>query len=216
MIGELALLPSRRAVRRMDVVAVTTTTVFLALGVFASVQLLRLSALSGSLHDAATAIGQTGQALATIAEVPVVGDPVAPLADSVSQTADSTKASAEEANGAIRALAVAVGLAVALIPAPLLAGYLSLRRAWARERRGLRRKIRARDDVDPMLVAHLAHGAVSRIPYARLRQVSRDPWADLAVGRHRHLAAAELCRLGVPVPAAWTAEGTSGTGGNDP
>lgn len=216
MIGELSLLPSRRAIRRLDIAAATTAVTFLALGVFAGIQMLRLSELSSSLRDAAVAIEQTGQALATIAELPVVGPPVAPLADSVTQTAVSTRMNAEEAAGAVKLLAVIVGLAVALIPMPLLAGYLPLRKSRLREQRGLRRKLAAGDDVDPMLVAHLAHGAVSRLPYSRLRQISRDPWSDLAAGRHEHLAAAELRRLGVPVPAAWEAKSTTGTGPGGP
>lgn len=216
MIGELSLLPSRRAIRRLDVAAATTVVTFLVLGVFAGIQMLRLSELSNSLRDAAMAIDQTGQALATIAELPVVGPPVAPLADSVSRTAVSTRLSAEEAAGAVKTLAIIVGLAIALVPMPLLAGYLPLRATRSREQRGLRRKLADGTGVDPMLVAHLAHGAVSRLPYSRLRQISRDPWGDLASGRHEHLAAAELRRLGVPVPAAWEARTTAGTGPGGP
>jgi len=59
--------------------------------------------------------------------------------------------------------------------------------------------------VDPPLLAYLAHGAVSRLPYARLRQISEDPWGDLVAGRHHELAAAELRRLGLALPATWWA-----------
>jgi hypothetical protein len=38
------------------------------------------------------------------------------------------------------------------------------------------------------------------VPYAQLRRVSRQPWRDVEQGRHEHLAAAELRRLGLRPP----------------
>jgi len=73
--------------------------------------------------------------------------------------------------------------------------------------RGLRRLLAG--SVDPMLVEHLARAAVVRVPYAQLREVSRTPWEDLEAGRHRHLAAAELRRLGIAPPDGWDGDATS-------
>lgn len=204
MIDQLALLPSRRAVRRLDIAATATAVVFVALGVLAGIELYRLAGLSSSLLDASVALDQVGRTLAILAQVPVVESAAAPLAESVRQTAASTRANALDAAAAVRVLAIVIGLAIALVPLPpLVAGYLPMRRARIREVSGLRRLLATGRPVDPMLVAHLAHGAVTRIPYAQLREISRDPWNDLAAGRHHRLAAAELRRLGVPPPVDW-------------
>lgn len=205
--AELALLPSRGTLRRLDAAAVLTTVVFVALGLLAGVELARLARLGGSLIDAATALDQVVRTLGTLSDVPVVGPAVDPLVEDVRRTAVSTRAAGREATAAVDTLAVVIGLAIAAIPLPLLlAGYLPLRRARAREVRGLRRMLAGASPVDEMLVAHLAHGAVSRLPYATLRRISRDPWSDLAAGRHHRLAAAELHRLGLPVPWEWSAQ----------
>ncbi|MDN5857276.1 MAG: hypothetical protein L0H84_01515 [Pseudonocardia sp.] len=206
MTAELALIPSRGAVRRLDAAALVAVLVFAALGVLAAVEVTRLAQLSASLLDAASALDQVGEALGSIAGLPLVGPTAGEVAGSVAQTASSTRANALDAAAAVRVLAIVIGVAIGLVPAPLLlTGYLPLRRARAREVRGLRRLVAPGRPVDPLLVAHLAHGAVARLPYARLRELSADPWGDLSAGRHHRLAAAELRRLGVTPPPDWSA-----------
>lgn len=205
MMAELALLPSRRTIRRLDVAVALTTAVFVALGVLAGLELARLARLGAGLMDAAAALDQAFLVLRALSEVPLVGPAVDPLATDVRQTAISTRTGGVDATAAISRLAVVIGLSIALIPLPaLLTVYLPLRLARAREVRGLRRLLTGGRPVDEMLVAHLAHGATTRLPYPRLRQVSRDPWADLIAGRHHQLAAAELRRLGLRPPPDWS------------
>lgn len=213
MIAHLALLPSRRGIRGLDVAAVVTVIVFAALGAVAGVELARLSTLSASLLDAAAALDQVARTLDALGQVPVVGSSLDPLAEDVRRTATSTQASGVQTAAALRTLAIVIGVAIAVIPLPPLLGvYLPLRGARAREVRGLRRLLAAGRPVDEMLVAHLAHGAVARLPYAQLRRVSGDPWADLNAGRHQRLAAAELRRLGVSPPSAWADARASAAG----
>lgn len=50
---------------------------------------------------------------------------------------------------------------------------------------------------------HLAHAALSRVPYCQLRHVCGRPWRDVEDGRQRPRAAAELQRLGLRPPAGW-------------
>jgi hypothetical protein len=71
-----------------------------------------------------------------------------------------------------------------------------------RQIRSLRRVL-VTEPVDPQFIGYLAHGAVARLPYARLIGTTRDPWGDLAAGRHHELAAAELRRLGIEPPRDW-------------
>ena len=111
----------------------------------------------------------------------------------------------------MHALAVVVAVAIALLPTvPLVALYLPLRVARAREVAGLQRKLAG--PVDPMLVEHLAHAALTRVPYSELRHVSDLPGQDVEQGRHRPLAAAELKRLSLRPPAGWADTG----GGSEP
>jgi hypothetical protein len=199
----LAFAPSKWMVRGLDLVVGCLVIVFAGLGVLAGIELTRLAGFSTSLLNAATALDQVGRSLAVLARVPFVGPGIGPLAASVQQTAASTRVNAAEAVSSVHMLAIVVGVAVAVGPlVPLLGGYLPLRVIRFRRIRALRRGLAARP-VEPQLLAYLAHGAVSRLPYARLRQIAEDPWGDLLAGRHRELAAAELRRLGIALPNSW-------------
>jgi hypothetical protein len=201
--AQWALRPSSQAVRLLDAIAVSLVALFVALGVLAGIEMARLAGFNDSLLNAATALDQVGRSLSAIARVPFVGASVGPLTNSVQQTAASIRTDAANAVAGVHALAVVIGLAIAVVPlAPLLGGYLPLRLIRFSQIRHLRRLLAA-ESIDPPLLAYLAHGAVSRLPYARLRQISQDPWGDLVAGRHHELAAAELRRLGLALPATW-------------
>lgn len=198
----VALLPSRRVLRWLDLLAVATVLAFAGLGAVAGLHLANLGQLGTGLADVARSLDMAARAVALLAEAPLVGDPADRLSASVAEAARSVGANAEDVRGSVSVLSVVVGVAIGVLPLPLLLGcYLPLRLARSREVRGLRRLVRG--PVDPLLVEHLAHGAVARIPYAELRRVSPAPWRDLDAGRHRHLAAAELARLGVAPPPGW-------------
>jgi hypothetical protein len=125
--------PSRRTLRRLDIAAALTAATFVGLGVLAGLQLLRLTGLGSSLFDAAAALDQAGRAMAGLARLPIVGPTTGELADGVLQAAGRAQTAAADAVAAVRQLAVLVGVAIALIPMPLLLGaYLPLRRHWAR------------------------------------------------------------------------------------
>jgi hypothetical protein len=202
VIPELALVPSRRSCRRLDVAAALMAAVFTALGVVVGVQLWNLTELHRGLLDAAAALETTGRAIDVLGGVPLLGDGARGLADDVTASAGDIRADALAARDGVRTVAVAVGAAIALIGLlPVALVHVPIRLVRHRELRALRGAV-ARA-ADPMLVEHLARAAVRRVPYAELRRVSRDPWSDLAQGRHAALAEAELRRLGVePAPAA--------------
>ena len=205
MAAELALLPSGRTLRRWDLAAVSSTLAFLALGAVAGWRIAALAELHRGLLDAADALDLTARSVALVGEVPVIGDGADQLAGSITDTAAQVRADAVAARGDVRALAVVGGVTIALLPiVPLVTFYLPLRIARAREMAGRRRKLAGR--ADPMLVEHLARAALRRVPYSRLRRVSVRPWQDVEQGRHRHLAAAELRRLGLRAPPDWVAD----------
>ncbi|MDQ2882906.1 MAG: hypothetical protein M3Y48_17445 [Actinomycetota bacterium] len=212
MTAGLALTPTARTIRRLDALVVALVLVFAGLGVVAGLELTRLAGFSTSLLDAAKALDQIGHTLNVLARLPFVGRELGPAAASVQQTAASTRSNAVDAAASVHVVAMVLGVAIAAVPLlPLLSGYLPLRIARFTEIRRLRRLLAA-PPVDPQLVAYLAHGAVSRLPYTRLQQITRDPWGDLAAGRHHGLATAELQRLGVAPPPDWQAEAPRLTG----
>ncbi|MCO1660910.1 hypothetical protein [Pseudonocardia humida] len=203
MMTELALLPSRRTVRRWDLAAVTALAVFCVLGVLTARHVWQLAELDTGLLRAADALDDTARAIGLIDQVPVVGEGAGQLAGSVRDTAADIRGSVAGAREDLRALAlVLAGAVVALPVVPLLLVYLPLRLARRRELRGLRRMLRG--PADPMLVEHLARAALRRVPFRELRRVSPQPWLDADRGRCLPLAAAELCRLGVVPPPEWT------------
>lgn len=205
MIAELALLPDRRAVRRMDLAAAGWAAVFLALGVVAGVELWRLSRIQDTLHRVNSAVGAAGAAVGLFASVPVVGSGAGRLATTIDNAAAAVNAGADQVGSSARVLAVVMGLALTLTGiAPLLVIYLPLRVARRRELSALAALLA--QDADLLLVAHLAHAAVNRLSYDHLRRLTTTPWQDLAEHRYHQLAAAELRRLGAQVPPRWTDE----------
>lgn len=200
MTGEFALVPHHRTVRRLDIATGAIVVGFVALGLAVGMQLWNLAQLHRGLLDVATALDSTARAVDLVAGAPLIGGDAQRLADDVGAAAAQVRTSAVLARDATRAVAVGVGLAIALSAVlPVAVFYLPLRVARRRELRALTRLL-ARP-VDPALVEHLARTAVRRVPFGELRRVSGDPWRDLERGHHVDLAAAELRRLGVPVPA---------------
>ena len=119
------------------------------------------------LRMPASALQNAGHALETQSGVPIVGSRVADLAGGVVATAGDVHAGAVQATAAVHVLAVVIGLAVAFVSVPVLAAYLWFRFSRSRALRGLRRLLAGPGDVDPALVALLAHRAVLCLPYDR-------------------------------------------------
>ena len=213
MVSELALLPSGRTLRRWILTAAGYIVALLAVGAAGGWQIWSLAELHCSLLEAADGLTLTARAAGLVGEVPVVGAGVGAdqLAGGITDTAEEVRRNAVTVRGQVHVLAVVVGVAVVLLlTVPLVAVYLPLRVARAREVAGLKRKLAGW--TDPMLVEHVADAALSRVPFAELRHVSGQPWQDVEQGRHRPVAVAELTRLGLRPPAGWAGTG----GGSEP
>jgi hypothetical protein len=209
VVSELALLPSGRTLRRWISTAAGYVVASLAVGAAGEWQIWSLAELHRSLLEAADALTLTARAVGLVGEVPVVG--ADQLASGITDTAEEVRRNAVTVRGQVHVLAVVVGVAVVLLlTVPLVAVYLPLRVARAREVAGLKRKLAGW--TDPMLVEHVADAALSRVPFAELRHVSGQPWQDVEQGRHRPVAVAELTRLGLRPPAGWAGTG----GGSEP
>jgi hypothetical protein len=206
--SELALLPSSRTVRRCDLGAAATVLVFTVLGILTAAQLWGLGDLPRNLAQAGDALDQTARAIALVGDLPVVGNGADRLAESVRSTAAEMRASAASVGGHLHALAVLIGITIVAIPVlPVVVLYLPVRLARLRELRELQQALQG-PAVDPALIEHLARAALRRVPYQELHEISPRPWLDVEQGHHRHLAAAELRRLGIR-PPAWQGRGAT-------
>lgn len=200
--SELALVPSARTLRRWDSAVILYVVVFGALAVLVATRVWALGELNQGLGQAADTLDATARTIGLVSQVPLVGDAVGDLPGRVAATASQVRASGVAAQDDLHVAALGIGGAIALLPVPVLLAYAPLRLARWRELRGLRRLLAASPDAS--LVEHLAHAALRRVPYAELRRVSSHPWKEVAEGRHAALATAEVRRLGLRPPRAWT------------
>lgn len=172
MIRELALLPGARTIRRLDVLSVMIVIGFAAFGLFAGLHLWGLAGLHRGLLGAATGLESTGLAIASLADLPLVGDAAQRQADNVVRTATEVRTGALAVRDSVQMLAVVVGVAIVLLAVvPVAVLYLPLRLARRRQLSELRRMLS--EPIEPMLVEHLAREAVRRAPYRELRQMSQ-------------------------------------------
>lgn len=187
-----------RAARAWDGVVCFWVVFWLAVGVWVGYEMWRLGGLSQSAVDSGRALSTAGSALQDLSGLPLIGSRTGQLGDQVVASGSSIVDSGTRAGASIRALSVLTGVVVALAPTgPVLLLYVPSRARRRRENRALRVALRDPQRTE-QAIAHLARRAVANLGFAELVAVSGDPDADLAAGRHEHLARAEMRRLGLP------------------
>lgn len=192
-------LPSGRKVLLVDLFVILYALAFVALGRGVADALDELRVLSDAVEATGGAINESGAAIGTLNQVPLVGSEIGQAAQGIQQTGGEIVTQGVESRGFIEDAADLVGLAIAVIPTvPLLAFYLPQRLPRTRESFALRRTITMSSEADPEGAERfLAERAAMTLPYRRLRKVSAEPWRDIAEGRYEALAKEELRRLGV-------------------
>lgn len=186
-----------RTVRTLDGLVVFWVVLWLVVGLWSGYEIWQLSSLSRSTVKSGQALDGAGRAFQSLGNVPLVGDAPAQFGGRVRATAADIVASATEAGRSTRRLSVLLGLSITLIPVtPVLGLYVPGRLARRRDVRAIRKAVGS-GSADPGLEAYLARRAVAHIPYPALRELSADPEGELANGRYRSLADAELSRLGI-------------------
>ena len=187
-------------VRLLDGLVVFWFVLWLVVGAWSGVTIWQLSNLGDTVTRSGLALGTTAEALQLLGEIPVVGDRPGELGDEVGTTAADIAARGQEIQSRLRQLSLTLGLSIIVMPTtPVLGLYLPLRLARRRELLEVRRAL-DRDGLDPTLERYLAERALGYLPYASVRLVSDDPWRDIAEGRGRALARAELVRMGLRPP----------------
>jgi hypothetical protein len=200
--------PSVRLIRLLDLAVLLWAVGWVVLALFVAREVRDLRQLSDTVVVAGAAVEDTGDAVDSLATVPLVGERVGKVADEVRAAGRSAQASGRESRASIDDLSVLLALAIGLVPTlPLLALYAPLRIAWSRDSRAMRRALAAREP-DPVLLELLARRALLTRSYAEIRAVTGEPFRDLDEGRFRPLAELELRRLGL----GWQRRGRSRVG----
>lgn len=183
--------------RLLPVVVALWVLLWLVAGAVTGYQVRQLTEVSDSLVESAEALDSAGIALQDIGRLPIIGERPEALGNEVRETAREIDRAGTASRETVRTVSVLLGLALVLIPVvPVVAVYLPLRMAGNRERRAVKRTLAGTPN-DPVLEEYLARQAVHNLPYSTLREVTTDPWGDLRRGSFRHLANAELTRLGL-------------------
>lgn len=166
-------------------------------GRLGGLSLWELSALGDTIVQSGRTLDSAGRTLQEAGDLPLIGEWPQRLGDQVRATAADIVLRGRESAAYGRQLAVLLGVTVALAPVvPVLAPYLPARIIRRREVRAVVRLLR-----DPArhrtVDFYLAHRALTTLPPQRLCGTTEDPWRDMAEGRLRPLADAELSRLGI-------------------
>jgi hypothetical protein len=184
-------------IRTLDVVVLVWVIAWLGMGVYVGRDIRELRQVPRTASSTGRALNDVSASLQRLANLPLVGSQVKPLADRAQGEARSIDVASQATDESIRELSILLGVAVALAPTvPLLALFVPLRISQEREARAFRRAVGQKAD-DPVFEEFLARRAAENLPYHRLREISADPWRDIREGRVGDLADAELRRVGV-------------------
>lgn len=176
---------------------VAWAALWIAVGVATGLQVKKLTEVSDSLVRSGDALDTAGAALQEVGRLPLIGEASEQFGNEVRVTAEDVRDAGASSRETVRSVSVLLGAALVLIPiVPVVSLYVPLRISLARQRKAVGRALE-RADQHPQLEAFLALRAVQNLPYDALTEVSANPWEDLSRGRHRHLANAELTRLGL-------------------
>lgn len=189
-----------RSLRLLDGALVFWVVLWVVVGAWSGYLIWQLTDLSASTVESGRSLSVAGDALTNLGAVPVVGDASRGFGQRIDANAAQVIAAGQQADRSIRGLAVLIGLSVALGPsAPVLLFYLPARLRLRRDRREVRAALCRADRLEGVQ-GLLAGRALHALPLSRLLAHSPDPQRDLAEGRHRALAEAELERLGLRAP----------------
>jgi hypothetical protein len=184
-------------IHALDVAVVLWVAAWIVLAIFVGREVRDLRELSDTVVLAGVAVEDTGELLATLDNVPLIGGQVGDVAQEVQEAGASARQSGRESRDSTEDLGVLLALSIGLIPTlPLLGLYAPLRIAWTRDVRSVRRAL-VEGSTEAVLNEFLARRAAANLSFDDLRAVTADPYGDLAAGRFDGLADRELERLGL-------------------
>lgn len=196
------LLPGGKRLLALDVFVVVWAVAWLAVGLSVAREVSGLSDLSETVTRVGAAVTASGEAIAELEPLPVVGDRLSEPAGRISEAGRSAVTSGRSSADSVDNLAVLLGGAIAVIPSlPLLLLYLPARVGRWRDVRALRTAATSGIG-DPAFERFLAHRALERLSYSELTRLGIKPWEALETFEIHKLARIELNRVGLERGAA--------------
>jgi hypothetical protein len=189
-----------RTVRWLDVAVLVWIVVWCALGALIWHDILAQRRLSDNVIKIGLAMKDTGEALAVVGGLPLVGGGISEFAARITASGVEVESSGRDSRDSITRVGLVSGFGVAVLPAAMvLFLYLPIRIGWRREVAAVAAAL-ARQGGDVGFEHYLAQRAVYALPWDRLQALTGDPWRAIAAGDYRALADAELARLGLVRP----------------
>jgi hypothetical protein len=191
---------SARSVRWLDAGVAVWVVVWVVLGVLLWSDIAAQAQLSDDVIKVGAAVRSTGEALAVVGGLPLVGERIGEFAGRIQTMGAEVEASGQDSRRGIERSAVIAGLGLGVLPAALvLLLYLPARLRWRRYTGAIAAALPGATN-DPAFEQYLARRAVDALPWDTLRAITPDPWAGIGRGDCRALADAELERLGLRRP----------------
>ncbi len=132
-------MPSSRTLAIVDVALAVWVAAWIALGVAIGVNVNDLTGLSRTLVSEGHAVETIGRTLRPLGAAPLVGGSISHAAEQIQQTGANAVSSGHSSASSIKALAVLLAIAVALLPSVAVLGlYVPLRIQRIREERARR------------------------------------------------------------------------------
>lgn len=191
------LLPAAPRLFVLDLCVALWAIAWLLVGFSVAHEVSGLSDLSETVSQVGAAVDASGQAIAELEPLPVVGDRVGEPAGRISEAGRSAVESGRSSGESIDNLALLLGFAISVIPSlPLLLLYLPARVARARDVRALRQTALS-TATEPAFESFLAERALERLSYRALLDLGIEPWRELDAHDIHRLARDELRRVGL-------------------
>ncbi|WP_168929363.1 hypothetical protein [Nocardioides sp. GY 10113] len=186
-----------RTVHTWDGLVLFWVALWVVVGAWTGVTLWQAADAGDTISRSGRATSAAGEGLASMADVPLVGDRPGEIGRQIAQSGTEITARGQEVKGQLRQLALLLGISITVIPiASVAALYLPPRLARHRTVVSLRRSL-AESGMGPALEGYLAAHAMANLPVEVVLPLVTS--ARMDDDARRRLARAELARLGISV-----------------
>jgi hypothetical protein len=186
-----------RDIRTWDGVVLFWVVLWLIIGCAVGITIWGLSGLSESAVQSGRALDNAGQALEGLGKIPVIGEGPSDFGAEVRATATGIITNGEQAGDRIQALAVLLGVTIAIVPSVPVGGfYVPFRLRRRRDIQQVREVLRS-DGLNENLRDYLANRAVVSLTFPQVSLAIGPNGSPTSVEGRTQLALAELRRLGI-------------------
>lgn len=186
-----------RDIRTWDGVVLFWVVMWVIIGCAVGITIWGLSGLSVSAVQSGRALDNAGQALEGLGKIPVIGDGPSEFGAQVRETAKGIIINGEQGGDRIQALAVLLGVTIAIVPSVPVGGfYVPFRLRRRRDIQQVREALNS-DGLSDDLREYLARRALVSLTFPQVNQAIGPHGSLDSVEGVKQLALAELRRLGI-------------------